>query len=158
MNIFEFFKKIFCCGSSTIPSEAEPILPAKNSSPSIPASDAYLRISGALGTLGINTTVSAEPQVTEKEEDDDAYSLARTPTKKSVGTGSTYSSPGFSLGINTPTDSSAQQRRTPSSPGFSLGIKTPDQSPARSTHSSPGFSLGRAGNETDDNEVTIKLQ
>ncbi|USQ13913.1 hypothetical protein J2N86_00750 [Legionella lytica] len=151
MSIFELLKKIFCCGSSTVPPEQQPILSGADFGNSIPKQDTYIYI----GNAGINTTVAEGLQVDEDEH------FSRTPPNNAVGTGSTTHSPGVSLGVHTPNSRSQHRRRssssaffdgelpsstagTPPSPGVSLGICTPTHSPTKggSTHPSPGFSLG----------------
>lgn len=185
MTVFEILKKIFCCGSSTVPPEEEPILPAVDSGHGIPSLDTYINI----GYSGINTTVIEGLKVEVDGDADDDYSLGRTPPR-STGTNSAHSSPGFSLGVNTPTHSRPPHRHTPSSPaffdgeppqslagvtpkkqstgtnseysspGFSLGVHTPSHSSTRSvgsTHSSPGFSLGLTDDDDDEDTVTPQL-
>ncbi|WP_133136181.1 hypothetical protein [Legionella rowbothamii] len=151
MTIFEILKKIFCCGSSTVCPEEQPILSAADSGNGISNQDAYIYI----GNAGIITTGTEGVGV---EENDYA---PRTPAKKLVGTASTPPSPGLSLGVNIPTQSRSQHRRTPSSsaffdgepssstpstppsPGLSSGVHTPKRSvKGGSTHPSPGLSLG----------------
>ncbi|MDR3504234.1 MAG: hypothetical protein P4L79_16835 [Legionella sp.] len=147
MTIFEILKTIFCCGSSTVPPEEEPILSAADSGNGILNQDTYIYI----GNAGINTTVTEGLRV-----DEDDYA-PRTPPKKWVGTGSTPPSPGLSLGVNTPTQSrrtssspaffdgepSSSTASTPPSPGLYSGVHTPKRSvKGDSAHPSPGLSLG----------------
>jgi hypothetical protein len=150
MTIFEILKTIFCCGSSTVPPEEEPILSATDSVNGTASPDAYINIGGMLGSNG-NAFVTVGLQVEDEDDEDDNYSLAGTPTKRSVGTGSTHSSPGYGLGVNTPQNLRSKHRRMPSSPASFdgeqdlTGMTTPIKQPtgANSTTSSPGgYSLG----------------
>ncbi|CAM4381684.1 MAG: hypothetical protein LEGION0403_FIIPPAGN_00706 [Legionella sp.] len=179
MTILEIFKTIFCCGSSTVSPEKERILSATGSSLN---PQTYINIGDMLGASG-NTTVSVGATV---EEDEDDYSLGRTPPTKWVGTGSTSSSPAYALGVNTPESLRSKHRRTSSSstsidveqdveqtttpikqstgaksttssPGYGLGSPTPSHLSERSVGSS-NSSHGYSLGQVDDDEDTLTLQ
>lgn len=166
MTIFEILKKIFCCGSSTLPSEQEPILSADAGN-----GGAYQDIYICVGNEGVNTSGIAKYNV----------DLPKTPTKKGSETASAPPSPGFFVGdadkptqsrlshhqtppspgffyadSTTPKKMTAGTNSTPSTPGFYVETQTSNHSPAKSTHSSPGFSL-KIGDDDDEDTITPQL-
>ncbi|MFJ1269651.1 hypothetical protein ACD661_13890 [Legionella lytica] len=156
MTIFEILKKIFCCGSSTLPTEQEPILSADAGN-----GGAYQDIYIYGGNDGVNTIgVNADPPTTPIKKGRETASAPPSPgffvgdAAKPTSHHQTPPSPGFFyVDSTTPKKMTSGTHSTPSTPGFYVESQTPNPSPAKSTHSSPEFSL-RTGDDDEEDTTT----
>lgn len=163
MNILNVFQQIFCCGSAT-DIEEQAILPASG------GIDTYAHVRQSLATSNVRTPTIMEKQTASEDEADDDYSLSGTPTKKSVGTSSANSSPGFAFGLNIQTNAKHHDYGTSVLPELSddalsslVGTPAKQSTGTHSVQSSPGFSFGfpiqddSLSRKTDSDDVSDEL-